>query len=151
MAGTGTAYHGKDGAVYAKLPGASDFTQVALISAWTLDMSTDTVEVTSLGDTNKTFVQGLRNVTGTLTAHWTDDTALFDMADSPEGVELALWPSIRVPQACFHGPAYLSVTINSGVAAAVTMTGNFVAKGSWSRDNCPTLPAVAGLGAKKAA
>lgn len=44
------AYHGKAGLVYLSTTGSGTATSVIKQTAWTLDLSTDLVEVTSFGD-----------------------------------------------------------------------------------------------------
>lgn len=55
------AYHGKKSQIYISTSGAGTAAYVPFIADWTLDKSTDTVEVSAMGDTNKSFVQGLPN------------------------------------------------------------------------------------------
>jgi hypothetical protein len=125
-------YHAKQAVIYASTTGPGTASQVSSQSAWTLDLSSDLVEVTSFGDTNKTFVQGLRNVQGTLSGFW-DDTEgkLFTAATSTDGCKLYLYPSSSAPTKYAYGTAWLSVAVEAGVADAVTMTATFSAKESW--------------------
>jgi hypothetical protein len=126
-------HHGKDGAMYMNLGGVSKL--AGYISDFTLDMAMATVETTSMGDKNKTYVVGLKDIKGTLSAFWDDaDDSFFDAIDSDTGVGLALYPDFKTsPTKFFAGPAWLSGSIKSGVSAAVTIAGNFVANGSWTR------------------
>lgn len=126
--------HGNKGVVYASLTGSGTAVNVISQSAWTLDMATDKVEVTAFGDANKTYVQGLRDIKGTITGFWdsADDT-LFDGSDSTDGVKLYLYPTSVTPTVYFYGPAWLDASINVSVSGAVTCSASFVANGSWSR------------------
>lgn len=133
-----TAYHGKDGKLYLSMTGTDEWVEIGKISAFTLDMTRDKVETTSLGDTNKTFLAGLKNTQGTFTGFFTAEEQLFDAADSPTGVYLALVPTDLVPNMCWRGPAWVDVSINSGVSAAVTINGTFSANGPWTRGALPT-------------
>jgi hypothetical protein len=104
------------------------------LSQWTLDRSTDKVEVTAFGDLNKTFVQGLPNIQGTLTGFFDSaDDALFDGADSTDGVKLYLYPSSLATTIYHYGTAWLDASISVDVKGACTVTGSFVAAGSWGR------------------
>jgi len=98
-------------------------------------MSMATVETTAMGDVNKTYVVGLKDIKGTVTAFWDDaDTSFFDGIDSPTGVTLELYPdTVNATLAAFSGPAWLSGSIKSGVSAAVVLSGTFVANGAWTR------------------
>lgn len=129
-----TKYHGKKGVVYASTSASGSASQVATLSEWTLNMATDKVEVTCFGNANKTYVQGLKDLSGTLSGYWDSDTdSLFDAADSTDGLKLYLYPSSDAASLYFYGPAWLDMSINTAVNGAVTMSGNFVANGSWGR------------------
>lgn len=127
-------YHGQKGVVYASPTGTGVAVLVASLSNWTLDMATDKAEVTSFGDANKTYVQGLRDIKGTVSGFWEDNQdALFDASESPDGVKLYLYPASTAPTVYFYGPAWLDASIAVPVSGPVTVSGNFVANGSWGR------------------
>ena len=104
------------------------------LSNWTLDMATDKVDVTAFGDTNKTYVQGLKDIKGTLSGFW-DDTAdaLFDVADNTTGTVLYLYPASTADTIYFYGPAWLDASIAVPSGGAATVSANFVASGAWGR------------------
>jgi len=104
------------------------------LSAWTLDRATDKVDVTAFGDANKTYVQGLPDIKGTITG-WFDsaDDALFDAADSTDGAVLYLYPSTLAPTIYHYGPAWIDASISVDAKGAVAITGSFVANGAWGR------------------
>lgn len=127
-------YHGKSGVVYLSTTGSGAATTTTSLSGWTLDLSTDKVETTSFGDPNKTYVQGLKDIKGTLSG-FLDDTglSLFTGADSTDGVKMYLYPSSAAPTVYWYGPAWLDASIAVPVSGANTLSGNFVANGSWGR------------------
>jgi hypothetical protein len=127
-------YHGKSGLVYISTTGTGAAASVGKLSAWTLDMPTDKVETTAFDDTNKTYVQGLKDVAGTLTGFW-DDTVdtLFTAGDSADGCKIYLYPASTAITKYWYGPAWLDASIASGVSAAVTVAANFSANGAWGR------------------
>ena len=125
-------YHGKSGLVYVSTTGSGTATSTIKQTAWTLDLSTDLVETTSFGDTNKTYVQGLRNIQGTLSGFWDDtESKLFTGSTSADGVKIYLYPSANALAKYAYGPAWLSVTMETGVADAVHVNSSFSANGSW--------------------
>ena len=129
------AHHGKSGLLYISTAKAGALAQLALISEWSLDMATDKVETTALGDTNKTYVQGLKDVKGSFTGFFNDqDDALFDAADSPDGVMILLYPVAGLP-IYWTGPAWLDASIKGSVTTAVGVTGTFSANGAWTRQS----------------
>jgi len=127
------AYAGKSGAVYLAIESSTGVaTQCIKLNTWTLDRSSDTFEVTAFGDTNKTFVQGLPNLSGTISGSWDDtETKPFAGAISTNGVKVYLYPSSTAPTKYAYGVAWLSVSIEAPVNGAVTVSGNFVAANSW--------------------
>lgn len=125
-------YHGKSGAVYISTTGTGTASNVTFQTAWTLDLSTDLVETTAFGDSNKTYVQGLRNIQGTLSGFWNDaESKLFTGSTSSDGVKIYLYPSGNAPSKYAYGPAWLSVTMETGVADAVQVNASFSANGAW--------------------
>jgi hypothetical protein len=97
-------------------------------------MATDKSEVTAFGDANKTYVQGLKDVKGTLTGFFDDtNTNIFTGADSADGVKLYLYPSSNAPTVYWYGPAWLDASVSTPVSGPVTISGNFVANGAWAK------------------
>lgn len=127
-------YHGKGGAAYLSTTGSGDAAPAVSLSQWSLDRTTDKVPVTAFGDTNKVYVQGLPDIKGTLSGFF-DDTndALFDGAESNDGVKMYLYPSTLAPSHYHFGPAWLDASIEVDVNGAVGVKGSFVAAGSWGR------------------
>lgn len=125
-------YHGKSGRVYASTSGSGTAIPVASLNAWELNLATDRVETSSFGDTNKTYVQGFRDVQGTFGGFWDDsDTTLFTASASTDGCKLYLYPSTNAVTKYAYGPAWLDVSVSAGTSQAVTVSGSFAANGAW--------------------
>ena len=128
-------YAGRKGVVYLSTSGSGNATSVLKLTKWSLDQSTDKIEVTAFGDANKTYVQGLKDVKGSFSGFWDDtETKPFTAADSSDGCKMYLYPSSDAPTKYWYGPAWLDVSIDTGVADAVSISGNFAANGSWGRN-----------------
>ena len=126
-------YAGKKGVVYISTSGSGTAANVIKLNKWTYDGTTDKIEVTSFGDTNKTYVQGLPDVKGTFTGFWDDtETKPFSGASSSDGVKIYLYPSSDATTKYKCGPAWLDCSINQGVSGAVEISAAFVANGSWT-------------------
>lgn len=112
--------------------GSTVATNVVSLSSWSLDMSADKLDVTSFGDTVKVQVLGLPDLNGSFEGFWDDSqTQIFTGAQSTDGVLMYLYPSSDAPTKYAYGPAWIDASIATGVNDAVTVTGNFSAKGSW--------------------
>lgn len=105
-------------------------TPLYYINKWTLDGETEQIEVTSFGDSTKTYLSGLPNAQGTLTG-FADNTAttgstwLFNAAQTGSARRLYLYPT--TPSASgpyYYGTANVSVSYENDVsgAAAISIT-----------------------------
>lgn len=131
-------YHGGRGAVYASKTGTGTAVLIPSLSNWTLDKTTDTVDVTSFGDLNKTYVQGLPDIKGSISGFFDSaDDSMFDGTESADGVKLYLYRSTLIPSIYDAGPAWLSSSIEVPVSGAITGKWDFVANGTWGRAGIP--------------
>lgn len=127
------AYAGKKGVVYMSTTGTGAATSVLQLNAWSINATTDKIEVTPFGSVNKTYVQGLPDIQGTFGGFWNDsESKPFTAASSTDGVKLYLYPSSDAPTKYWYGPAWLDLSMDTGVSSAVTLTGSFAANGSWA-------------------
>lgn len=126
-------YSGRRGVVYMSTSGTGTAVNVANLTSWSLNMATDRFDVTSFTDTNKTYVQGLRDISGQFQGFF-DDTAtaaLFTAAESADAVKIYLYPSADAAARYFYGTAFLDMSISTPVNGAVTVNGSFAAASSW--------------------
>jgi hypothetical protein len=125
-------YAARKGVVYMSSTGSGAATSVLNLNQWTLNKQTDKIETTSFGDANKTYVQGLPDIQGTLSGFWNDlETKPFAAAASTDGCKLYLYPSSDKTGSYHYGPAWLDASMDVTVSGAVTVSMNFVANGSW--------------------
>lgn len=112
---------------------ASPQSPVAIISlnAWKLSLKTDYENVACFGDTNKVYVPGLRDISGSLGGFWNADSTVLVAASSqstPGYLELA--PNSTEPSFVFGGLAYIDADIDCSLAAP-KLSGSFMAGGPW--------------------
>lgn len=126
-------YSGRRGKVLLSATGTGAATAVLGVSKWSLDMSQDTIETTEFGDTNKTYVPALRDVSGSFEGFWNDtETKLFAAAQSADGGFIYLYPDFtNAPTKYAYGPAWLSVSMETDVGDAVKLSADFAANGAW--------------------
>lgn len=112
------------------------------LDSWSLSLKQDYEEVTQFGDSNKVYVPGMQDISGSVSGHLdgTDLTLVqASHAATPGMLELAYNTTdlIGSPPAAltFSGLSYLDAEINTAVAKAPTVNASFRAAASW------TLPA----------
>ena len=126
------AYTGRSGVIYLSTTGSGAAINVLQLNGWTINKSTDKIEITSFGDANKTYVQGLPDVQGTISGFWNDtETKPFTAASSTDGCKIYLYPSSSKAGSYHYGPAWLDMSMEVSVSGAVTISGSFAANGSW--------------------
>jgi hypothetical protein len=108
-------------------------TPVALISlnGWKLSLKTDYEDVSCFGDTNKTYVPGLRDISGSLSGFWNSaNVVIFTATAATTPGKLELAPNSTEPTFKFSGLAYLDADLDCSMAAP-KVTSTFRAAGPW--------------------
>lgn len=131
-ANTGTKLHGKNGAIYIGGPKGAGI-KVATKSEWTLSLGRDYVDATTFGDTNRNYLVGLRDVSGTFAGLMDVSGDLLVNATTSDIVQLYLYADDGAsPILIGSGPALIDAQINASNADAIRMSGNFRAAGNWA-------------------
>jgi hypothetical protein len=110
-------------------------TPVALVSLnnWKLSLKTDKTNVTCFGDTNKVYVPGLKDLSGSFGGFWnSSNVVLFDAADADTPGLLKLTPNSTESTFFWSGLAYLDADIDTSVEGAPAVSGTFMAAGPWT-------------------
>jgi len=130
-ANDGTKLHGKNGAIYLNGPKGTGV-KVAVKTAWTLNLSRDRVDATVFGDTNKTSLVGLRDISGTFEGLLDTSGDLLLTATTEQEKAVYLYADDgTTPVLVGSGNAFIDAVINASNADAVKITGNFFAQGPW--------------------
>jgi hypothetical protein len=126
-------YHGRRARVMMSTSGAGNASEVIALRTWNLDMAVDTVEVTSFGDVNKTYVQGLPDASGGFEGFWDNaESKIWTGVQSGDGVKLYMYPDFtNAPTKYVYGPAWVSASIETAVDGAVSISATFAANGAW--------------------
>ena len=124
-------YSGANGLIYMSSTGTGAPVLAGGFRAFTIDNSRNFIDTTEFGATNATSVQGFPASSGTFAGFWaTDDTTMRDAANSPDGTNIAMYPSRFAMSRYFGGPAWVNYSLNTAVDAAVTITGNWTSRGN---------------------
>ena len=132
MANSGSKLHGKNGAIY--LGGIKGVgIKVAAKSEWTLNLARDYVDATVFGDVNKTYLVGLKDISGTYAGFFDNSGDLLINATSSDIVQLYLYSDDGTsPILVGNGPSLMDGNITVSNTDAVRVTGNFRAAGAWT-------------------
>lgn len=106
--------------------------ELASISGWTLSLKTDYEDVTTFGKTNRVYVPGMRDISGSVTGFWdSSELTLVQASGVTTPGFLQLEPNETESSFNFAGLAYMDCDINCSMAAP-KITGTFKAAGSWT-------------------
>jgi hypothetical protein len=127
--------HGKNGRIQMDPAGGSSLVTLGDLTAWTLDMSTDRVDVTAFGDTNKRRVSGLPDFQGTLAGWWnavaSSSPAYFAAVLAGNPVTLRLIPNTNDATVYFQGLSNVDGSVNVSATGAISTAGKWDAAGNW--------------------
>lgn len=131
-------YSGRNMTFYLSVDGTAAPTPVPFLSDYEIVATADNIEVTAGGDTNKTYVPGLPDFSGSISGFFDyDSTAATDSLwkAGRDGVARAfyLYPDANTATLYFYGTAYFDFSHSAGVAGAGTVSSNIVAAGTISR------------------
>lgn len=132
-ANSGTKLHGKNGAIYLNGPKGSG-TKVATKTEWTLALNRDYVDATVFGDINKTYLVGLKDVSGTYAGILDVSGDLLLNATDDDAVLVYLYADDRTSfeHLVASGPGLFDASVNASNTDAVRITGNFRAAGAFT-------------------
>jgi hypothetical protein len=118
----------RNGRLYTALASGGTAEPVAFISKWTFGATSDSFEVTALGDSNKTYVAGLPDAQGTFNGFFDDATAQTYTAAS-DGVarRFYLYPDTPATSDYWFGTAFFDFSAEGDVGGPVTISGSWKA------------------------
>jgi hypothetical protein len=124
--------HGRHGQI--SIGASSPTAVIGSLNAWNISFTRDKVDVTSFGDSNKTYLSGLKDVSGGFEGFF--DTLyirqLMDASDSVTGTIVRITPSTDYPDFYYEGPATMDLTNTGAVNDAIKITATFSATGAWT-------------------
>lgn len=129
---------GRQGHLYVQLDQAQA-APLVYINSFTLNSTVDKLEVTSFGDTTKTYVSGLPDAQGTFAGFY-DDTAttgsayLFSVASAGIAKKMYLYPTTPSSSGpYFFGTAFLDFSVTTDIGGATQISGSFAAASSFQK------------------
>ncbi|MEK9722014.1 MAG: hypothetical protein VW405_00840 [Rhodospirillaceae bacterium] len=127
-------YSSKQAALYMSTSGAAVAVPLPGTYSFTINKTTDRVEVTAFGDGTKSYVQSFPDVQGDFAVRFDDtDDSYFDAAESTTAVKIYAYPSRDAPTIYHYGTAWVDASMECTVDGAVNITGSFAAASAWAR------------------
>jgi hypothetical protein len=128
---------GRDGLVKWDPTGGATAVEVASIKGFTLSMTVEKIPVTCFTDTNRVYVPGLPDLSGTIVGFWnSDDMSLIEASMLTTPGTLELIPHTNDPNATtphkFSGLAYMDAELDTDVEGAPALSGTFMGAGPWT-------------------
>ncbi len=124
--------HGRHGQI--AIGASSPASVIGSLNGWNISFTRDKVDVTSFGDSNKTYLSGLKDVSGTFAGFF--DTVyireLMDASDATTGTRIRITPSTDYPDFYYEGPATMDLTNDGAVGDAIKISATFSATGAWT-------------------
>jgi hypothetical protein len=127
--------HGRRGRVYLGIA-SEDATAEPLpfIASWSIAFATEKADVTAMGDTNKVYVAGLPDASGSFSGFYDDATnQTYDAAVDGLPRKFYLYPNVATLGTYFFGTILPDLTVNSGVGDAVSIEASWNAASAVSK------------------
>lgn len=117
--------HGRFGNLYVAVASGGSASPLQHAGTWTLDLSTDQVEVTAFGDTSKTYVAGLPDGRLSYSGYASDtaSTALITAAVDGVARKFYAYP-FNTSATYFFGTMFFDTSWDVRVDGAVAISGN---------------------------
>ena len=117
---------GRSGRLYVNLTSGGVPEPVTFIKSWSIDFAVDNIEVTAMGDTNKIYVSGLPDASGSFAGCY-DDATVQTYTAAIDGVARSfyLYPTNAATTKYFFGTALFDFSVSSGVGDAIDISGNW--------------------------
>lgn len=118
---------GRSGRLYVNLTSGGTAEPVSFLNNWSINFATDNIEVTAFTDTNKVYVAGLPDCSGSFSGFY-DDATVQTYTAAVDGVarKFYLYPTSSTTQYWF-GTALFDFNASADVSGAVTISGDFSA------------------------
>ena len=123
--------------MYVALTSGGTAEPIAFLSSWSINFTTDRVDVTAFGDSNKVYVAGLPDSQGDFAGFWDSDGAdLYTAAQDGVARKFYLYPSRALDETDYYfGEALFDFSVSGGVSDAVTVSGSWAASSAISRNS----------------
>jgi hypothetical protein len=102
---------------------------IANLNSWSLNRTTDKIEVSAFGSTSKSYVVGLPDAQGDFSGFWDTDGDQYKVSQAIDGGRKFYCYVNNVDNAAqyFFGKAHFDVSVSQTVSGAVEVSGSWAA------------------------
>jgi hypothetical protein len=119
---------GRNGRLYANITSGGTAEPIAFLNNWSLSFTTDNIEVTAFGDSHKTYVSSLPDVSGSFAGFYDDATAqTYTAATDGVARKFYLYPDNTSTGKYWFGTAFFDFSVSADVGGAVQVSGDLAA------------------------
>lgn len=121
--------HGRRARLYAGIASSTAAAEpIAFLNQWSIDFTTERAEVTAFGDSNKVYVAGLPDASGSYSGFYDTDTQqLYTASQDGAARRFYLYPDNSDVLEYFYGTGLFDFGVATGVTDAVTVNGSWAA------------------------
>lgn len=125
---------GRNGRVYMALASGGTAEPIAYQASWSINFSVNKIDVTALGDANKTYVSSLAEAQGAFAGFY-DDASVQTYTAATDGVarKWYLYPSTLTNTQYFFGTILPDMKIDGSVDGAVSVAADWAAASTISK------------------
>lgn len=118
---------GRSGRLYVAITSGGTAEPITYLNSWSINFATDNIEVTAMGDTNKVYVSGLPDCSGSFAGFFDDATAqTYTAATDGVARKFYLYPSSSTTIYWF-GTGLFDFSVSADVNGAAQVSGDFAA------------------------
>jgi hypothetical protein len=120
---------GRRGRIYMGIvDDAAVATPLPFFASWSINFASDKIEVTAMGDANKTYVGGLPDASGEFSGFYDDETnQTYTAAVDGLPRKFYLYPNTALPTQYFFGTILPDFSVSADVAGAVSVSASWSA------------------------
>lgn len=125
---------GRNAVIYLGATTSAAASPLTYQNTWSIDFSSEKIDVTSFGDQTKTYVTGIADATGEFAGFY-DDASPQTYTAAIDGLsrKLYLYPSSLLVTQYFFGTVFADMSINAAVAGAVEVSAKWNAATSMAK------------------
>lgn len=125
---------GRNAAIYLGQTTSAAASPLTYKNSWSISFETEKIDVTTFGDSTKTYVTGIADAMGELAGFY-DDASNQSYTAAIDGLsrKFYLYPNSNTPTQYFFGTVFIDMSINGTVAGAVEVSAKWNAATSMAK------------------